>query len=101
VEEKLGAVGPFRTLVTVLRDATPAVHFRVEGDAFQFEFVTLVWSARFVRKDQAIRVRFLRGLVFLEFPDQRRGHRNFSLFFVLRLEPEERLSGDPEYLRAE
>jgi hypothetical protein len=59
VEEEIGTVRPLRALVAVLRNTLPAIHFRVEGDALQFEFVPLVWPARFVRKDQRVRVRLL------------------------------------------
>lgn len=54
VEEKLGAVRPFRTLVAVLRDALPAVQFRAKRDALEFELVPLIRSPRWVRKHQRI-----------------------------------------------
>ena len=70
VQEEIRAIWPFRTLVAVLRNALPTIQFRAEGDALDLELVPLVGPPRFIRENEAICVRFLRGLVFLQRSDQ-------------------------------
>ena len=51
VEEEVRAVRTFRALVAMFRYALPAIQFRVECDALEFELVPLVWPARLIRKN--------------------------------------------------
>jgi hypothetical protein len=59
VEEEIRTVWSFQALIAMLRDALPAIHFRVQGDALQLEFVPLVWSAGLVWKHQRICIQLL------------------------------------------
>lgn len=70
VQEEIRTVRAFRAFVAVLRNALPAIQFRTEGDTLNLELVPLVGPPRFIRENQAVCVRFLRGLVLLQRSDQ-------------------------------
>ena len=58
MQEEIRTVRSFRAFVAVLRNALPAIQFRVERDALQFEFVPFVWPVR-PPKNQRIRIELL------------------------------------------
>lgn len=66
VQEEIRAVRSLRAFVAMFRNAPPAIHFRVERDAFQFELVALVWPAGFIREHQGLGIQLFRALVLLK-----------------------------------
>ena len=66
MQKEIRAERTFRALIAMFRYALTAIQFRAEGDALDLELVPLVWPPRFIRENEAIYVRFLRGFVFLQ-----------------------------------
>lgn len=100
MEEELRAIGPLGTFVSVFGDTLPAIQFRPQGDALEFEFVALVGATGFVWEHQRVRLQLFVGFVFLERGDQRRGNGYLTFLFVLGLEPVKWLARDADDLRA-